>query len=276
MRSFLDALQAGRLIELPDNNKEQALRLLANLIEAIPEQHSGKDVADAVDAREKVANTGLGMGWACPHARIPGEGDLFCALGWSPIGIDYNAPDGCPVRMVAMYLVPENQRNVYLKEVSMLAKSLQANAGFRDVSTATDLNEIRNRLLDLVGTALEANVPDSRARMIRLEARQAATQSVPTDVLAGLTILPLSLVVGSGFKPIVLSNHREMVEAVETRGDIAEQLARRGLAEVGDWRIILRGATNYSGDRIVYDCLVVRAAAQPPVPVPIPAPRPAC
>ena len=36
MRSLLDALQAGRLIELTDNHKTKALEYLAALIEAIP------------------------------------------------------------------------------------------------------------------------------------------------------------------------------------------------------------------------------------------------
>ena len=33
-------------------------------------------------------NTGIGMGWACPHMRTQHEGDMMCAAGWSPAGID--------------------------------------------------------------------------------------------------------------------------------------------------------------------------------------------
>ena len=40
MRSLLDALQAGRLIELTDNHKTKALEYLAALIEAIPDIES--------------------------------------------------------------------------------------------------------------------------------------------------------------------------------------------------------------------------------------------
>jgi len=37
MKSLLDALQSGRLVELPSTEKEATLRTLAHLIEAVPE-----------------------------------------------------------------------------------------------------------------------------------------------------------------------------------------------------------------------------------------------
>ena len=48
MDSLLDALQEGRLIELPDNDKEDSLRYLAHILEAIPSLPPGTDVAGAV------------------------------------------------------------------------------------------------------------------------------------------------------------------------------------------------------------------------------------
>src|SRR5512137_280600 len=105
MKSLLDALQAGRLIELPEIDKGKILNLLATLIEAIPDFRSGVDFAGSVAARETAANTGISQGWACPHGRITGEGELFCAIGWSPTGIDYGAPDGKPVRIVVMHYI---------------------------------------------------------------------------------------------------------------------------------------------------------------------------
>ncbi|MCC7519586.1 MAG: PTS sugar transporter subunit IIA [Verrucomicrobiae bacterium] len=258
MRSLLDALQAGRLIELPDNHKGRALQILANLIEAIPGLAVGTDVAGAVLAREMSANTGLGFGWACPHARLPGEGNLLCAIGWSPTDIDYGAPDGRPVRMVIMYLVAENQKNTYLKEISVLAKTLRDNAAFQDIAGASDLAAVRHRLLDLVGTALESAGPDARARMIRLETRAATP---PAPALENLILAPLLIVTGGGPKPLVLAQHHELLEVFEARSDLGELLARHGTAEGGGWRILVRGVSNYQTDRALYDCLAVRASS---------------
>jgi hypothetical protein len=55
---------------------------------------------------------------ATPHARGSYDENLMCVIGGSLIDIDYGAPDGKPVSMVVMPLVPENQRNHYLREVS--------------------------------------------------------------------------------------------------------------------------------------------------------------
>ena len=43
MKSLLHALNDGRLIELPDNDKTMALEYLAALLEAIPDIHFGDE-----------------------------------------------------------------------------------------------------------------------------------------------------------------------------------------------------------------------------------------
>jgi hypothetical protein len=53
MDTLLDALQEGRLIELPDNNKDDALQFLAHIIEAIPSLPTGIDVVGLVMAKER-------------------------------------------------------------------------------------------------------------------------------------------------------------------------------------------------------------------------------
>ena len=50
MDSLLDALQEGRLIELPDNDKDDALQFLAHILEAIPSVPAGTDVVGLVMA----------------------------------------------------------------------------------------------------------------------------------------------------------------------------------------------------------------------------------
>ena len=109
---------------------------------------------------------------------MPYEDDLMCVVGWSPTGIDYGAPDGEPVSMVVMYLVPENQRNHYLREISMLAKALETYPRLDKLRGAGNLNDVRNYLLDLIEATKETVGPDARARMIRLQTK-VALQEVP-------------------------------------------------------------------------------------------------
>lgn len=257
MDSILDALQEGRLLELPDNDKRRSLQLLAHLIEAIPSLPAGTDVAGLIWAREQIANTNLGLAWACPHARIPVEGDLVCAIGWSPKGIDYGPPGEPPVEMVVMYLVPENQKNHYLKEVSMLVKVLRSDSRFQDLDQAPDLTTARNRLLDLVGAAKDFAVPDARARMIQLETR-VAVPAAPAFALAGMQIEPVTVVAGPGMQPVILTQNRELLALLAAQAGLGEGLTQQASLENGPWRLLKRAATHYQGELIVYDCLALR------------------
>src|SRR5947209_15112418 len=111
--------------------------------------------------------------------RTTHEGDIICAAGWSPAGIDYGACDQKPVHFVVMYYVPDSQKHVYLKEISGLVRAIQRKQGEHDIAKLQTLAQARDYILDLVSTALESQMSDAKARMIHLEAKQAAVTSVP-------------------------------------------------------------------------------------------------
>ena len=123
--------------------------------------------------------------------------------------------------MVVMYLVPENQKNHYLKEVSMLVKVLKSDSRFQDLDQAPDLNAARNRLLDLVGAAKDVAVPDARARMIQLETRVAAPPA-PAFALTGMQIEPVTIVAGPGTKPVILTQNRDLLGLLAAQTGLGE------------------------------------------------------
>jgi nitrogen PTS system EIIA component len=258
MRSLLDALQAGRLIELTDNHKTKTLEYLAALIEAIPGIGVEGGITENVLARENVHNTGIGEGWACPHARAPHDGELVCAVGWSPAGIEYGAPDHAPVHLLLMYFVPEIQKHAYLKEISSLAKAIKTQATLRDLKSLTDLRGVRDRLLDAIHVALESTGPDARARMIQLQVKHAAAHELGLPLELARFIIPLSILSIPGSKPLILCQDREMVQALESDNDLASHLLQDGRAEHHGIQILLRSSSNYQPDRVLYDCLAFR------------------
>ncbi len=264
MKSLLEALQDGRLIELPDTDKERSLQYLGTLIEAIPSFRQGLDFNGAVMTREKAANTGITLGWACPHGRVSGEGELLCAIGWSPSGISYGAPDGKPVHVVVMHYIPDSQKNVYLREIAGLARAIQGNQALGELSTAKDLAEVRNRLIDLLTAAVESALPDVKARMIQLEAKQAVSalaETLPVDILSTLNLVALSVVVVPGSRPVVLTQDKEVIAQIEAAGDVSGPLAARAPFDVAGYRIITRSVASFAPDRLLYDCLAVRLPA---------------
>jgi mannitol/fructose-specific phosphotransferase system IIA component (Ntr-type) len=260
MKSLLNALQEGRLIELPDADRDKSLQYLASLIEAMPDFLSGFDFVGAVATRERAANTAIGSGWACPHGRVSGEGDLACAIGWSPAGIGWDAPDGKSVHIVCMHYIPDSEKNTYLKEISTLARVIQRDERMREFGAEKDLGGVRHRMLDLLTAATEAQVPDAKARMIQLEAKQAVAQALPVE-LASVDLVPLTVVVVPGSRPAVLCQDASLTSQIEAGGELASRLASKLPFEVAGHRILIHSVRAFPPDRFLYDCLAIRLGA---------------
>ncbi len=257
MKSILTALQDGRLIELPETDKNKALGYMANIMEAIPEVSSNIDVAGGVLERESQANTGIGKGWACPHIRVEGDGELFSVLGWSPAGIDYGAPDKAKVHLLVMYYIPGNQRMSYLKELSGLAKAIQKGQGIENIQKAASLNDVRNELLNWVSASIDNTMPQAKARMIKLEAKHAQAAGEVCFTAQGLErLLPFYVITGNGSKNMALAQDAELVRAIET-ADLG-QLAEKQDFEAGGYKVFVRSRTLYKPDRAMYDCIAVK------------------
>ena len=96
-------------------------------------------VFDSLFARERLGSTGLGQGVAIPHGRIKGlkePGGAFLRLA---NGVAFDAPDGQPVKLVFVLLVPEQANEHHLQILSELAQML-SDREFRDMlSTEPDV-----------------------------------------------------------------------------------------------------------------------------------------
>jgi nitrogen PTS system EIIA component len=251
MRVLLDALQEGRLVELPEGDRDHALEYLALLLEAIPD--SGKsDIVQDVIGREHKMSTAIGFGVAIPHARTNKEGELLCAVGWSPKGIDFGAPDGRPVNLVIIYHIPDSHRNLYLKEVSTLVKAIRATKGIP--SEAKDLQEVRISLLDWISSAIEGTGPDQKARMIMLSAKSEtlpARETIAVDKVEQLfgNLILFEMVVVSANQCIVLSAEEDLVKRLEGSPYLAQAAVEGKAMNVGGYRITLRNERTFSSGR---------------------------
>ncbi|AFH47893.1 Phosphotransferase system protein [Ignavibacterium album JCM 16511] len=260
MDALLDALQEGRLIELPDNDKINSLRFLSHILEAVPSVPANTDIAGLVLKREENINTALGKGIAVPHARVPFEGDLLCAVGWSPSGINYNAPDNEPVHIVIMYLVPINQRNTYLKEISNIARAMIELYNEKTIKTFEDLNDVRNYLLDIISNAKEIIGAEARARMIRLEIKDIETVS-KAQPISGIQIELFNFISFNNDQLIILTQNPELLDLLEKNKNELLFLYRKDSIEINGWRIIKRAVFNYQANRELIECVAVKFSA---------------
>jgi PTS system nitrogen regulatory IIA component len=79
-------------------------------------------VFDSLFAREKLGSTGLGQGVAIPHGRIKGLKEALCGFLRLSHPVPFDAPDGNPVSLVFVLLVPEQATEKHLQMLSELAQ----------------------------------------------------------------------------------------------------------------------------------------------------------
>jgi PTS system nitrogen regulatory IIA component len=271
MRSILTALQEGRLFELPDSGKARALEFLARILDANPDIEVGTDTIEEIQHREEECNTGIGLGVGVPHVRARREeGELFCAIGWSSQGIDYGASDAKPVHLVVMYYIPGSQKNVYLKEISSLVKAMRKTGGIEPIAHASDLNDVRNLLLDWVGESLGDAGPEAVARMIKLEVKQAQVATVAAPVAPveavgvgerrGARVAAFSVVVAPPGGLLVLAQDADWIAAIEKEDGLAQRLAGGQPFSAAGRQLFVTSATPYPNGRVLYQCVSLAPA----------------
>ncbi|MEN3371662.1 PTS IIA-like nitrogen regulatory protein PtsN [Dechloromonas sp. ZS-1] len=99
-------------------------------------------IFDSLFAREKLGSTGLGQGIAIPHGRIKGLKQAAGAFIRLPAPIPFDSPDGRPVNLLFVLLVPEQATEQHLQILSELAQRFSDRA-FRDaLAAAPDADSI--------------------------------------------------------------------------------------------------------------------------------------
>jgi nitrogen PTS system EIIA component len=95
-------------------------------------------VFESLFAREKLGSTGLGQGVAIPHGRIKGLKDALGAFVRLAQPVPFDAPDGNPVSLVFVLLVPEKATERHLQILSELAQMFSDKALREAMASAPD------------------------------------------------------------------------------------------------------------------------------------------
>ncbi|MCP4432701.1 MAG: PTS transporter subunit EIIA [Gammaproteobacteria bacterium] len=72
--------------------------------------------------RERLGSTGLGKGFAVPHARLANLDSAFGVFIKLNQAINFEAPDNLPVDLVFAIIIPEQATDQHLQILSALAK----------------------------------------------------------------------------------------------------------------------------------------------------------
>jgi len=121
----------------------------------------------AVLERELVAATGLGDAVAIPHAAVEGLTRPVVALGLSHDGIDFDAPDGRPARIVFLLLLPPKAFEREVRVLAGLARSVFDEAARTALLATTNADEAV-RCLDEHSQRIKQKAQASGPRMASL------------------------------------------------------------------------------------------------------------
>lgn len=119
-------LEPRLVVFLNVENRNDALSQLVDSLDAAGKLLDKQAFYNAILEREKIVSTGIGIEVAIPHAKLSGYQDFFIAVGiQKQRGIEWNAIDGIPVRLIFMIGGPENRQTQYLKILSLITMAVK-------------------------------------------------------------------------------------------------------------------------------------------------------
>lgn len=111
------------LYRLPAMDRDEAIARLC----ARAASEAGRDAEElvaAVQRRERGQSTALGNQVAAPHGRIDGLARPVVVVAHCPDGLDWNSPDGEPVRLIFLLLTPTEDPGAHLRILRGLSRTL--------------------------------------------------------------------------------------------------------------------------------------------------------
>ena len=128
------------LCGLKPKSKKQLLTELAHLA-AEKTKLDEAAVLDALIERERLGTTGIGMGVALPHTRLPHLKKIFCGFAKCE-PVDFESVDNKPVDLAFVLLVPEEAGADHLKALARLSRLLRNEKTVADLRKAADGKEL--------------------------------------------------------------------------------------------------------------------------------------
>ena len=133
-------------LDVEITSKKKLLELIANIV-ADQAQLAESSIYSNLLSRERLGSTGLGHGFAVPHARVENLEQTIGCLFRLKEPVNFEAPDNQPVDLVFTIIIPQEATEEHLIILSSLAK-LFSQSEVRDaIHNATSKDEIAQIIL---------------------------------------------------------------------------------------------------------------------------------
>ncbi len=139
-------LTPERAVDLRSRTKDAALMELVETLAGADEVKNREKVLDAVRERERIVSTGIGLGVAVPHAKIPEVSEFILAYGRSRDGIDFASIDDRPVHHIVLIVGPPDRQPRYLQFLASVTLTLKRADLRRQLELATSTSDLHRIL----------------------------------------------------------------------------------------------------------------------------------
>ena len=121
-----DYLDSRLITFLTEETRDASIDTLIDRLDERGKLADKQAFRDAIFYREGLVSTGIGMGIAIPHAKMRNIKQFFIAVGIQQSkGIEWNALDKAPVRIIFMIGGPDDKQAEYLQILSMLTSAIK-------------------------------------------------------------------------------------------------------------------------------------------------------
>ena len=123
--SLENIIPQDRIVVLEATTKEEALRELGDLLARTGEVTDPEALLAAIFERERIMSTGIGLGIAIPHAKIPSVKDFVVACRKETVALNLNYMVTKDVHFLLMIAGPDDQQERYLQLLARITLKLK-------------------------------------------------------------------------------------------------------------------------------------------------------
>ncbi len=138
-----EILQVSKIIpSLQGKEKTDVINELVDLFNNDERVKELDEMRNAVHEREKIMSTGVGKGFAIPHAKTNSVSEIVAAFGKLNEPIDFQALDEQPVNLVFLLVGKENLVGPHIKLLSRISRMMNKDEFRESLSKAKTAEEI--------------------------------------------------------------------------------------------------------------------------------------
>ncbi len=138
-----DILQKDKiLLSFESTEKEDVINSMIDLFIGDERVRDLDQMRESVMEREKIMSTGVGHGFAIPHAKTDAVLKMIAGFGKLPEPIEFEALDGQPVKLVFLLVGEENAVGQHIKMLSRVSRLMNKDSFRERLENAKTQEEI--------------------------------------------------------------------------------------------------------------------------------------